>query len=167
MALKEFMAKLTTARCIEVVQTFRVRQVIGSELQELELKVQMEKEFAHRGAKQVRAIKDSDEKVVALERTLQGFVEDFEKERAHMRQQWEKAAADMAAEVDGYRRLAEVRFGAQLHGRAPAWHVERSGGQGRRHSEPLVFANSTSVTHHSLQGYHAVLASMIESQICC
>lgn len=89
--------------------------VITSELQELELKIQMEKEFAHRGAKQVRAIKDSDEKVVALERTLQGFVEDFEKERAHMRQQWEKAATDMATEVDGYRRLAEVRFGLRGH----------------------------------------------------
>eukprot|EP00892_Ulva_mutabilis_P000632 jgi/Ulvmu1/1056/UM105_0014.1 len=76
---------------------------------ELELKLQMEKEFANRGAKQSRAIKASDEKVVALERALQGFVEDFEKERAHMRKQWEKAAADMAAEVDAYRRLAELK----------------------------------------------------------
>lgn len=92
--------------CVSVMQIKAT-----ADMQELELKLQMEKEFAERGAKQVRAIRDSDEKVVALERTLQGFVEDFEKERAHMRQQWEKAAADMAAEVDGYRRLAEVRYG--------------------------------------------------------
>lgn len=86
----------------------KLRAAWHGRMQELELKVQMEKEFANRGAKQTRAIKASDEKVVALERTLQGFVEDFEKERAHMRQQWEKASADMAAEVDGYKRLAEV-----------------------------------------------------------
>jgi hypothetical protein len=35
-------------------------------------------------------------------------VEDFEKERAFMQQQWERASADMQAEVSGYKKLVEV-----------------------------------------------------------
>jgi hypothetical protein len=35
-------------------------------------------------------------------------VEDFEKERAFMQQQWERASAEMQAEVSGYKKLMEV-----------------------------------------------------------
>jgi hypothetical protein len=40
-------------------------------LQELSLKVQMEKNYVNRNAKQARELKDSNEKILALERTLQ------------------------------------------------------------------------------------------------
>ena len=39
--------------------------------QELSLKVQMEKNYVNRNAKQARELKESQEKIVALERTLQ------------------------------------------------------------------------------------------------
>ena len=78
-------------------------------LQELDMKVQMEKGFVMRSAKQTRDIKDANSKLLALEKTLQEFVEDFEKERQFMRDQWTKASADMSKEVDGYRRLVDVR----------------------------------------------------------
>ena len=35
-------------------------------------------------------------------------MEDFEKERAFMRQQWERASAEMQSEVSGYKKLVEV-----------------------------------------------------------
>ena len=73
------------------------------------MKVQMEKGFVMRSAKQTRDIKDANSKLLALEKTLQEFVEDFEKERQFMRDQWTKASADMSKEVDGYRRLVDVR----------------------------------------------------------
>lgn len=37
-------------------------------------------------------------------------MEDFEKERAFMRQQWERASAEMQSEVSGYKKLVEVRM---------------------------------------------------------
>lgn len=40
-------------------------------MQELSLKVQMEKNYVNRNAKQARELKDSNEKIHALERTLQ------------------------------------------------------------------------------------------------
>ena len=40
-------------------------------VQELSLKVQMEKNYVNRNAKQARELKDSNEKILALERTLQ------------------------------------------------------------------------------------------------
>ena len=40
-------------------------------MQELSLKVQMEKNYVNRNAKQARELKDSNEKILALERTLQ------------------------------------------------------------------------------------------------
>lgn len=40
-------------------------------VQEMSLKIQMEKNYVNRNAKQARELKDSNEKILALERTLQ------------------------------------------------------------------------------------------------
>jgi hypothetical protein len=87
-----------------------VRVAYGHHVQELSLKVQMEQNYVSRNAQQARSIKEGSEKILALERTLQSFVEDFEKERAFMRQQWEHASAEMNSEVAGYKKLVEVRL---------------------------------------------------------
>jgi ribosomal protein S17E len=78
-------------------------------VQELDVKVQMEQGYVTRNAKQARDMRESTSKLLALEKTLQSFVEDFEKERQFMRDQWTKASESMNKEVDGYRRLVDVR----------------------------------------------------------
>ena len=74
------------------------------------MKLQLEEGYVARSARQARDLKEATGKLVALERTLQGFVEDFEKERAFMQEQWRTASASMTKEVDGYRRLVDVRI---------------------------------------------------------
>lgn len=71
----------------------------------------MEQGYVTRNAKQARDMKESTSKLLALEKTLQAFVEDFEKERQRMRDEWTRASESMNKEVDGYRRLVDVRPG--------------------------------------------------------
>jgi hypothetical protein len=78
-------------------------------LQELETKIQMEQGYVSRNAKQSRDIRQANEKLLALERTMQTMVEQFEKERVFMRQQWTNAVENMTRDVDAHKRLAEVR----------------------------------------------------------
>jgi hypothetical protein len=73
----------------------------------------MEQGYVSRNAKQSRDIRHANEKLLALERTLQTMVEQFEKERAFMRQQWSKALENMTREVESHKRLAEVRVPAR------------------------------------------------------
>lgn len=50
-----------------------MRKDAHMDVQELSLKVQMEKNYVNRNAKQARELKESQEKIVALERTLQVY----------------------------------------------------------------------------------------------
>lgn len=77
-------------------------------VQEVETKVQMEQGFVSRNAKQSRDIRQANEKLLALERTMQAMVDQFEQERAFMREQWTAATENMAREVDAHKRLAQV-----------------------------------------------------------
>jgi len=79
--------------------------------------MQMEQAYIQRNAKQARTIGDGNEKLFALEKTLQSMVDDFEKERDFMRSQWTHATDQMQREVQGYKRMVEVR-GLSGSGRA-------------------------------------------------
>ena len=88
------------------VHPFRAH--VYPDVQELQLKLGLEQGYIQRNAKQARAITESNEKLFALEKTLQGMVEDFEKEREYMRAQWTKATDQMQRDVSGYKRIVEV-----------------------------------------------------------
>ena len=87
------------------------------------MKVQLEQGYVARNAKQARDIKEANGKLAALEKTLQSFVEDFEKERQFMRDQWRTASENMNKEVDGYRRLVDVRAVRLEDWHSPQLHV--------------------------------------------
>jgi hypothetical protein len=90
-------------------QTKSAIPVLTSYLQELSIKVQLEERYVVRNAKQSRENKEANNKLIALEQTLQSFVEGFEKERQYMREQWAKASDNMKKEVAAYRCLVDVR----------------------------------------------------------
>lgn len=123
--------------------------------QELDMKVQLEKGFVVRSAKQTREIKDASNKVLALEKTLQDFVEDFEKERQFMRDQWETASAQMTQEVDGYKRLLDVR---------PSCAACTSGASRAGISTPLVLSAPQKLRQMHVEGPNSTVCGACSSR---
>ncbi|GAQ84524.1 hypothetical protein KFL_001930030 [Klebsormidium nitens] len=76
---------------------------------EVELRAQREAEFAKRGSKQARDVKETTAKVRSLEKSLGQVVGDFEMERQRWEARRREEAAQTKVEADGLRRLVALK----------------------------------------------------------
>ncbi|XRB07516.1 flagellar/basal body protein [Pycnococcus provasolii] len=76
---------------------------------ELTLRREVEEQFAKRGSKQARDIKDARARVESLEKSLGQMARDFDSERTERSENHMRAIADKDTDVEGLRRLVKLR----------------------------------------------------------
>ena len=76
---------------------------------ELEIKTEIEQEFALRGSQQQRQIKKANEKIVSLERTLAQVFEQFNKQRGASEQQSKQDTQALRAEIGSLKRALALK----------------------------------------------------------
>ena len=76
---------------------------------ELEIKTEIEQEFALRGSQQQRQIKKANEKIVSLERTLAQVFEQFNKQRGASEQQSKQDTQALRAEIVSLKRALALK----------------------------------------------------------
>eukprot|EP00873_Tetraselmis_striata_P041509 jgi/Tetstr1/461773/TSEL_006861.t1 len=76
---------------------------------ELNLKMEIEEQYAKRGAKQAKEIKDGQQKVYSLEQSLSTLMTDFQREREAITQRALAQIAESEQEQEALRRLVKLK----------------------------------------------------------
>jgi len=136
-------------------------------LREVDIKSDMEQQFAAKGCKQRREIKDSEGRVGALEKSIGKLMADFEVERARLQAHGSKEATAARVESDGLRRLLKLKTRELANIRRLAQEVVRQ----RTDSETflidsLAFVREQVSGHPSHAPIHAHLPSALYDAVC-
>eukprot|EP00976_Prorocentrum_cordatum_P089659 1187811-Prorocentrum_minimum.AAC.1 len=107
------MAEELRLHVLETDELQREKKLLEEErkalLREVELKQEMEGEYAKKGMRQNRSIKESASKVASLEKSLSKTMEDFNMERAVLKEKGRAELETAKLEQDGLRRLLKLK----------------------------------------------------------
>jgi hypothetical protein len=120
----------------ETEELQREKKILADEnkrlTREVELKREMEEQYAKRGTKQARDIKTAEAKVSSLEKSIAQIVGDFGEERERLTAHTSDTKADAADQNAGLQRLLKLRTRELANIRRLATEVVRQRGEVER-----------------------------------